>query len=95
MGEVIDILARQPHKQGKVICLACKYTWQGVSPVECTDDFECPKCGIQKGVWANLIFPETLLQCDCGNLHFCVSGTGNIICTYCGLIQTFNSDLAG
>ena len=87
--KVVDIQARQPHNAGPVICLHCKHTWEGVCPVGICPNLECPKCGLYKGVFRSITFPDYMLRCKkCTNIHFCISSKGNVICTFCGQLQS-------
>lgn len=82
MGEVIDILAKQPHLSGGFVCLECKASWTGVAPVGVLH-VECPKCGILKGVVSSTVLPSAAAQCFCGCFHFYVS-PDETLCCYCG-----------
>lgn len=54
MTDIIDLdawkLERTPHQTGEVVCTHCKHRWQAVAPEE-VHEFECPSCGMHKGVW--------------------------------------------
>ena len=85
--KVVNILDYKPHMTGKAICLHCKHEWVAVSPVG-VDTLECSECGLMKGVYSNIIMPETAFQCGCGNCFFVIS-PDNFICTHCGDIKDF------
>ena len=91
MGDVIDINDKKPHIAGTARCLACKHEWQVVALVGTVEGFECPNCGLEKGVYMNLCFPNNarVWSCRCGNSHFLVVETGDICCAYCALTQKF------
>lgn len=81
-------LQNEPHTNGEIVCLACKHTWIGVAPVG-TLGFECPSCGLHKGVHQYLIGPEDGLHwaCGCGNVLFIITTRKNAMCSNCGQMQ--------
>lgn len=88
MGEVIDIQANLPHLSGEAICLNCSYKWVAVAPVGVVS-LECAECGLMKGVFKNVVCPDSYWQCNCGCVHFFISSTGNTLCAHCGKVQVF------
>jgi hypothetical protein len=68
--------------------LACKHEWIVVAPVGKFDGFECPKCGLYKGVFMGTCSPEVAWTCNCGCNIFMLSPEG-IICINCGEYQTW------
>jgi hypothetical protein len=83
----LDDYRHDPHLSGNAACLACKHTWVAVVPVG-TTILDCPACGLGKGVYANLVVPDTAWECRCGCHHFFVSPE-KIICVLCGTTQVF------
>lgn len=87
--KVTDIASRMPHNTGDCICLGCKHTWVGVTPVGIVDTLECPSCGLMKGTYAYLCEKEgPRWECNCGCQHFFIRPEG-VMCVYCGISQTF------
>lgn len=90
-AEVIDIQSRQPHISGPAVCLQCKHKWIAVAPSG-TNILDCPECGLGKGIFANLCFPEEGQEswsCNCGNGYFMVRPHG-CMCIMCGKMQVFD-----
>lgn len=60
---------RQPHWQGKAICLGCRHEWEAIAPMGTYTDLECAECGLFKGV------TKHPFGCDEGDLEFrCTCG---------------------
>lgn len=88
MGTIHDLSEKLPHMTGEALCLHCKRKWQAVAPIG-TVILDCPECGLGKGVFANIAFPDREhWQCHCGCGAFCVTQKG-IHCLMCGVIQDF------
>jgi hypothetical protein len=86
MGEVVSILANQPHVTGKAYCLECKSEWVAVAE-QGTVYLECPECGLEKGVFKCACLPADgcIFQCDCGCCTFVIRDNGQAMCGLCGL----------
>lgn len=82
MGNIVDITSRLPHTSGKTKCMSCQYEWVAVAPVG-TTVFDCPKCGVSKGVSMGFALPEEFLVCQCGGYLFTLTRTGEV-CANCG-----------
>lgn len=82
--------AREPHLSGRAICLQCRYAWVAVVPVG-RDAFDCPECGLEKGVMQGLVQPqegEPIWQCHCGCEMFYIPASGFPTCVMCGTEQS-------
>lgn len=95
MADVIDFtkekLERSPHIAGSAICLGCRHEWAVVA--ECgAIGFECPNCGLEKGVHKYLCRPEngTVWTCGCGNFYMLLTDKLNALCPNCGAFQRIN-----
>lgn len=99
MSNVADLNSRRkdPHMQGPAACLQCKHTWQAVAPVG-TTGMECPKCGVFKGYFLQLIGPEDGLercQCEtCGSQLWAIMPLG-ALCAGCGASLSWEDLLGG
>lgn len=69
MNNVINFNDKKPHLYGTAICLHCNHTWEAVAPIGATE-YECPECGLFKGVPQGLCISEVIAQCNCGCQHF-------------------------
>lgn len=87
MGDVTPIEANLPHISCQAKCLNCGYHWLGVAPCGVVE-LECPQCNSMRGVWNNLIVPESVWECSCGSEHFFVSPHA-AVCAACGLEQDY------
>lgn len=73
---------------GQAICLQCKHKWVANAPLG-TLFFECPACGLIKGVfWAACAkLDKPMFQCNCGCHSFSLVLDGNeriAVCALCG-----------
>jgi len=90
MTEVVDLDARRPHQAGPARCLHCGHEWAQVS-LQGLMSFECPVCGLSKGVWVGIVRPmddECIYECKCGNAMYFVLEDG-IQCVCCGARSPF------
>lgn len=87
MGDVVNILDRQPHLSGEAKCLACGDEWVAVAPVG-TATLECTACGLHKGVFKRLCGPSdgVVWICNCGCDAFYIDRMG-VRCLVCASIQ--------
>lgn len=94
MGEVLDINKNKPFSTGPARCLHCGHGWIAVAPVPLTT-FDCPSCGLSKGVWQGLVVPnEPIYMCvvnDCGNDVFWLLRDCTM-CTKCGVMHYETDD---
>jgi hypothetical protein len=74
------------------VCLGCKHEWQfrHLTKSDSSEDvFDCPECGLSKGVPAGLYRPAvgtTIYVCNCGcDVFFMLSGT--LMCRNCGSLH--------
>ncbi|RZO82993.1 MAG: hypothetical protein EVA65_15740 [Oceanococcus sp.] len=82
---------KDPHVSGGCVCLGCRHEWVGVWPVGVVT-FECPACGLSKGVAKGLCYPgegELIRECDCGNEFFLIRPQGHM-CAACGRYQSYS-----
>jgi hypothetical protein len=86
-AEVVDINANRPHLSGKAKCLECHHEWVNVAPAG-LHHFECPKCGLLKGVYHAVVMPDELFQCHCGCASYFIGRYG-CMCALCGELATF------
>lgn len=93
---VIDIsqarIEREPHRSGPCKCLHCQHEWQAVVPKSADQPFECPECGLMRGVW-NALFgageDQQFFECNhCYSVHFMILRT-NVVCVGCGTTTSF------
>ncbi len=87
MSEVVSIIERKPHLSGEAKCMHCEHRWMAVSPIGITQ-FECPECGLLKGVFYAYAVHEkyAIWRCSCGNdLYFLHAG--GCLCSLCGAPQ--------
>lgn len=98
MGDVVDLGAareeREPHMSGPMICVGCRYEWEGVVPVGVTE-FECPSCGREKGVHKHFAFPgdlEIFICNHCDSTLFSILRGGGCMCSGCGYVHNPWSD---
>lgn len=79
--------ANTPHIAGEAVCLGCGHEWAAVAPAG-VDVLECPKCELEKGVFAGLPqFDEQHWTCgDCGGQLFRITPE-RTYCAKCGLPQ--------
>lgn len=93
MSEIVDFAkAREentPHNSGEAQCVHCGHAWIAVVPVG-VDSFQCPSCGIWKGIFSGLCVQQNTQhwQCRCGSFYFSVS-LNAIYCVKCGQEQAF------
>ena len=90
MDNVIMLARGKPepdehHRSGPLLCLACKHEWVGVSPLAFRDGFECPVCGLNKGVirGLHLFREEDHWECPCGNQLMAIT-RARVYCPNCG-----------
>ena len=84
MSKVVDIRSKQRTMEGPCVCLNCHHKWVGV--FECGSvAFECPECGLFKGVLTGVTHPPYAFVCDCGCMHFFLDPNG-CICAHCGAV---------
>lgn len=87
-GQIIEFPARASETEewitGRVRCLACCNEWIGVAPAG-TVGIECPRCGMEKGVFRNLPvrIEEPHYQCSCGSASFSITPR-RVYCINCG-----------
>lgn len=93
-SNVVDLASwkeeNSPHISGECQCLECKHRWVAVSPVGVTE-FECPACGLFKGVSSHVVVPanrEILCCIACGNHYYLITRTG-YMCSRCGVERGF------
>lgn len=76
------------HLSGPALCISCGHEWQAVVPVGVYSDFECPECGVMKGILKHGVVSDVYWTCGCGCHIFTVSGIShNIMCWQCGKAQ--------
>lgn len=89
--KVIDILSKQPHLEGRAVCLRCKHEWQGVAPVG-TVAMDCPECGLDYGAFYAMVAPKVSWGCVCGCALYYVAPEGGygVMCANCGRATSFD-----
>lgn len=91
---VINLDDHRPHKSGTAKCIHCKHEWEAVAPADLST-FECPSCGLGKGVWYGICIPhedEYIFQCKCGCDLFMVMQAGPH-CVACGNVASWDDVL--
>jgi hypothetical protein len=89
MAEIIQFPAKlkpdveECSASGEAICLGCKHQWVAVVPYN-ESLFECPSCGVFKGVFKYGYSPHLAWTCNCGNQLFYCTPDGNL-CPNCGI----------
>ena len=86
MGKVINIRASQPDVTGSAYCYGCSHKWTAVVPHGMIM-FDCPNCGLWKGVFAGLFIDvgQRHFICDCGCCHFFMQRDEEFFsCCLCG-----------
>lgn len=88
MGEIVEFGKKEPHLSGMAVCKGCGHEWFAVEPVG-TVEFECPECGLEKGVYQGFVYPsDDVWTCNCGNDLF-FNMRGYFMCCRCGEEQVF------
>jgi Zn finger protein HypA/HybF involved in hydrogenase expression len=94
MAEVIDFAQakrdRTPSREGKALCLNCKFCWEAVAP-SATVSLQCPQCRTMQGVFMGLAHTpdHAQLQCLCGSFFFFADEIG-AYCAHCGSRHDFS-----
>lgn len=76
MTDIVDLnqykKERTIHRNGHAQCTHCRHQWYMVAVPEGTDAFDCPNCGLEKGVFAAhcRMDEDEYFTCDCGSLYF-------------------------
>lgn len=77
MTDILDLNQykkdRTPKRTGHAQCTHCNHRWIAHDIVEGTAAFDCPACGLEKGVFAAHCLgssDDEYLQCDCGSFYF-------------------------
>lgn len=96
-ADILDLetarFLRNPHKEGRARCLACKHEWTALSPIG-TVTLECPSCGLMKGLYLGLMETQNAQwKCFCGEWCFFIDVRGPY-CAHCGERPEHLTDIA-
>lgn len=74
--------------RGTARCMACKRSWEAITPVGTVSGLECPECGSMKGCFLHEVIDGDLYVCNRGNDLMRINRAG-CYCANCGAPATF------